>query len=199
MTPLQIERIQKKIAKIKRELAADKKRHGGYYDDSRGLRYLPPGLYLKLSDYKSAMRYFRWFAKNFDDDSGYPTFLFEWCITLYKNGKISEAENLVLITFFSNTYLLDAFLGKEISQRDIEEQSNWQGVEMLEDFPHSHNNSELSDFATWLNRYIQSDKFQHFSNEFLAIKQKLSDAPAGISRSEMVESLASIIDKFMLR
>jgi hypothetical protein len=30
-------------------------------------------------------------------------------------------------------------------------------------------------------------------------KQKLSDAPTGISRSEMVESLASIIDKFILR
>jgi len=42
MTPKQEERIRNKIARIRKELAADKKRWGGFYDDSRGLRYLPP-------------------------------------------------------------------------------------------------------------------------------------------------------------
>jgi len=44
MTPKQEERTRSKIKMIKAELAADKKRWGGYYDDSRGLRYLPPAL-----------------------------------------------------------------------------------------------------------------------------------------------------------
>lgn len=87
MTPKQKERIQLKIAKIKKELAADKKRWGGYYDDSRGLRYLPPELYLKIQDYSGALRYFNWFHKNFPDDSGYPVFLFEWAITRFKKGR----------------------------------------------------------------------------------------------------------------
>ena len=99
MTPKQIERIQIKIATIKRALAADK-RQWGCYDDSRGLRYLPPALYLKLQDYKGAMRYFNWFHKIFDDDAGYPMFLFEWTITLFKNGKRKEAEKMALKTFF---------------------------------------------------------------------------------------------------
>ena len=42
MTSKQIERIKKKITKIKQALAADKRRWGGFYDDSQGLRYLPP-------------------------------------------------------------------------------------------------------------------------------------------------------------
>jgi len=199
MTPLQIERIQKTIAKIKRELAADKKRHGGYYDDSRGLRYLPPALYLKLQDYKGAMRYFRWFAKNFDDDSGYPTFLFEWSITLYKNGRLSDAESLVLLTFFSNTYLIDWFLGKEKRASDIKEQSNWQSVDLLEDFPYNHRDTTLSDFSDWLTLFLLSETFAKYSHEFLKIKQKLTDEPAGITRSEMVDSLVAIMDMFIVR
>ena len=90
MTPKQTDRTQNKIAKIKRALAADK-RLWGCYDDSRGLRYLSPALYLKLKDYKGAMRYFNWFQKNFSDDSGYPSFLLEWTITLFKNCKLKEA------------------------------------------------------------------------------------------------------------
>lgn len=196
---MQIDRIQKKIAKIKRELAADKQRHGGYYDDSRGLRYLPPSLYLKSQDYKGAMRYFRWFAKNFDDDSGYPTFLFEWSITLYKNGRLSDAESMVLLTFFSNTYLIDWFLGKEKRASDIKEQSNWQSVDLLEDFPYSHRDPTLSDFSDWLTLFLLTEKYKNYSQGFLEIQQKLSDEHPGITRSEMVNSLVAIMDMFMVR
>ncbi len=34
MTEKQKERVRNKIAKIRKELAADKKRWGGYYDDT---------------------------------------------------------------------------------------------------------------------------------------------------------------------
>ena len=199
MTPLQIERIQKTIAKIKRELAADKKRHGGYYDDSRGLRYLPPSLYLKLQDYNGAMRYFRWFAKNFDDDSGYPTFLFEWSITLYKNGRLLDAESMVLLTFFSNNYLIDWYLGKEKRASDIKEQSNWQSVDLLKDFPYSHRDPMLSDFSDWLTLFLSTEKYKEYSQGFLRIQQKLSDEHPGITRSEMVDNLVTIMDKFIVR
>ena len=121
------------------------------------------------------------------------------CITLFKNGQISDAENLVLITFFSNTYLIDSFLGKEMTKTNIAEQSNWQGAEILEDFPYSYKDPSLSDFTAWLTQFVLSDKFQHNSSEFLKIKQKLSDEPTGISRSEMVKSLYAMIDLFTLR
>jgi hypothetical protein len=105
MTPKQADRIRNKIIKIKKALAADKKRWGGFYDDSRGLRYLPPELYLKIEDYKGASRYFTWFEKNFPDDIGMPGFLFEWIVALYKTGKIKKAEKKALQTFFSNTLM----------------------------------------------------------------------------------------------
>jgi len=118
---------------------------------------------------------------------------------LYKNGRLSDAESLVLLTFFSNTYLIDWFLGKEKRASDIKEQSNWQSIDLLEDFPYNHRDTTLSDFSDWLTLFLLSEKFAKYSHEFLKIKQKLSDEPAGITRSEMVDSLVAIMDMFIVR
>ena len=74
ITPQQRERVEAKIAKIKAALAADKKRWGGYYDDSAGLRYAPPALFIQIQDFTGGLRYIRWFYKNFPDDAGFPIF-----------------------------------------------------------------------------------------------------------------------------
>ena len=57
MTEKQQERIRTKIKNIKLALADDKKRWGGEYDDSRGLRYAPPLLYIQLADFSGGLRY----------------------------------------------------------------------------------------------------------------------------------------------
>ncbi len=171
MTPKQAERIQAKITQIKKELAADKRRWGGFYDDSRGLRYLTPALYIKLGDYSGANRYFNWFAKNFPDDMGYPIFLFEWTLALYKTKKITLAEQKALQTFWGNTYLLNAFLQRPPHGRNIQEWSNWESQELATDLPYSKNNKELADFAEWLDAYMESEGFQRFAEDFLASRE----------------------------
>ena len=171
MTPKQAERISTKITKIKKELAADKRRWGGFYDDSRGLRYLPPALYIKLGDYFGAKRYFNWFARNFPDDMGYPIFLFEWTITLFKTQKMAEAEQKAQETYRANTYLFDAFLQRPPHGRGIREWSNWASKELAADLPYSETNKELADFAKWLEEYMDSEKFQQFAEDFLASRQ----------------------------
>lgn len=159
MTPKQIERIQIKITKIKRELAADKKRWGGRHDDSRGLRYLPPELYLKIQDYSGALRYFNWFNKTFPEDSVFPISLFEWAITLFKMGKIKNAEDKILETYSSNSYIIHTFLEIENNDPSISENSNWQTSVVAENLSYSKNDPELLDFADWLSVFIQEESF----------------------------------------
>ena len=195
MTPKQIEKIQNKIVNIKRALAADK-RLCGCYDDSRGLRYLPPALYLKLQDYKGAMRYFNWFHKNFDDDIGYPIFLFEWTITLFKNGKLKEAEKMGLKTFFSNTYLIDKFLGKEQLNLNISEHSNWENPALIDHLIYKRSDKELQDFTEWLSEFVISKKFYQYANEFIDIERKLKTEPVGIIRSELVFRRHLLLDDY---
>jgi hypothetical protein len=113
MTPKQTERLKKKITDIKRTLA-NKKRKFGSYDDSRGLRYLPPKFFIQLQDFQSGLTYTKWFQENFPDDIGFPEFLLEWTIVLFKTGKLKNAEKKVFQTFCSNTYLFDKFFDRQI-------------------------------------------------------------------------------------
>jgi hypothetical protein len=195
MTEKQIERIKNKISKIKKGLAADKKHWGGYYHDGRGLRYMPPELYLKMQDYTGSLRYFNWFDKNFPEDSGFPTFLFEWAITFFKTKRLKLAENKVKHTFYSNTYLLDKFLDKELLQFNKSEDSNWQYEQLVDDFKYSKNQEEMKDFAEWLNAYMKSEDFLEFANELIEIKAELKDEPVGKKRSYLVNKEYELLER----
>src|SRR5438309_8813865 len=123
MTPKQIERLRTKISNIRQTLATEKRKFG-CYDDSRGLRYLPTKYFIQLHDYKGGLTYLRWFSKNFPDDGGFPDFLFEWTIILFKCGKTKEAAKKAFETFCANTYLFDKFFGKPVMPIEKWEGSN---------------------------------------------------------------------------
>lgn len=197
MTPKQTEKIRDKIFKIKQALAADKRRRGGVYDDSRGLRYVPPGLFLKLQDYSGALKYFKWFDKNFPDDSGFPIFLFEWTVALFKTGNIKGAEKKALETFFSNTYLFDKFLDKEFLKLEKYENSNWQSASLTDNLEYSKGLPELGDFGDWLSQFMTSDKFYKVTNEFVDIERKLETESVGPTRSELVKRRYSLLDSYV--
>jgi hypothetical protein len=116
MTDKQRQKIKDKIEKVKKTLAAEKRKFGGF-DDSRGLRYLPIELYVQLRDFDGGLKYLKWFNKNFPDDIGFPEFLFGATIIYYKTGSLIDAESMALRTYFSNTFLLDKFFIKEFKTR----------------------------------------------------------------------------------
>ncbi len=196
LTPRKIKSIQNKIKKVKNALAADKRHWGGQWHDGRGLRYIQPGLYLQLQDYAGALKYFKWFDKNFPDDSGYPIFLFEWTVTLFKAGDTKGAEKKALQTFFSNTYIFDKFFDKEFLHLDKEENSNWECVDLTENFPYSKAQTELQDFVAWLSQFLTSDKFYKVANEFIDIERKLKTEPVGQTRTALVDRRYSLLDHY---
>lgn len=194
MTPKQVERIQNKIKKIKRELAKDKKHWGGFYHDGKGLRYMPPELYLKLKDYSGALRYFNWFEKNFPEDSGFPIFLFEWTITLFKKNKIKLAEKKALETFYSNTYLIDFFLENKLLNFDKSESSNWEYSSLVENLEYSQNTEELIDFSEWLKEFTKTKTFYGFASNLIEIETKLKNEPIGKKRSKLVSEKYQLLE-----
>ena len=172
MTDKQKQRLEAKIKRIRGDLTYEKRKFG-CYDDSRGLRYLPTALYLKLQDYKGGLVYLRWFVKNFPDDCGFPEFLFEWSVILFKNGKIKDAERKAVEAYFSNTYIFDKFFGRTIVP--IEKLENWnvEKPEYLYDFKYSPEQPELADFAQWLMKFEQTDKFKSVAERFIQAHVKL--------------------------
>lgn len=194
MTEKQEQRLKDKIKKIKKALAADKKRWGGYYDDSGGLRYAPPEIYMKLKDYIGALRYFNWFDKNFPDDIGQPGFLFEYTLTLFKRNKIEKAEKKALETFLANPYLLDYFLERELIDRDINSNSGWHRESIEKFFIYSKTDNELQSFAQWLETFIDSSKFLKIKKEFLEIEKKLQTESFDSKRSMLINKRSSLLD-----
>jgi len=174
MIPKQQERIITKIKKIKAELAADKKRWGGFYNDSRGLRYLPPRLYIQLTDFSGGLRYMNWFTRNFSDDCGFPDFLFEWTIILFKTGRLKDAEKKAFETFCCNTYIFNKFFDRVITPIDKYENSNIDIPQYATDyFDYSYKQSNLTDFSEWLKQFLETDIFLLLSNKYIDIYKRL--------------------------
>jgi hypothetical protein len=172
MTTKQTERLRKKIATIKRALAAEKRRFGEY-DDGRDLRYQPPALFIKLQDYAGGLRYTKWFQKNFPDDMGMPDFLFEWTIILFKNGKLKEAEKKAYQAFCANTYLFDKFFGKPVVPINKYESFNLEHAAFTDNLAYSSKQSVLEDFSSWLKQVMTTEKFIRLSTKFMAVQKRL--------------------------
>jgi hypothetical protein len=195
VTEKQIERVKTKIRRIRATLAAEKRKYGDY-DDSRGIRFYPPRLYLEIGDLKGALTYLRWFDKNFPGGGFYPDFLFEWTLILFKTGKLKEAEKKAFETFCSNTYLFDKFLGREIMQIDKFEGSNLETTEFANYMKYLSSQVELKDFSLWLENYIATDKFQKLSTTYIEIYKKLKTEKDRETRGNLIDQVAQLRKEF---
>jgi hypothetical protein len=190
MREKQIELIKLRIEKFKKALARDKRMWGGQYHDGQGIRYIITAEFIKIKDYKSGLKYLKWFDKNFPDDSGYPIFLFEATLILFYCDKIKEAEEKAHRTFFSNTYLFDKFLEKATLQLDKNESSNWEFESLVDNFHYSK--TEFAEFAHWIEIILSSRTFLDKANEFIEIERKLKTEPVGQTRTKLVNRLLKI-------
>ncbi|MBI2258260.1 MAG: hypothetical protein HYU67_05115 [Flavobacteriia bacterium] len=150
MTPKEENLIRRKIARVKADLVADKRRWGGCYHDGSGNRYKPPHLYLQLGDFDEGLRYMNWFDKNFPDDSCDPVFFFEWTVILFMKKKYKEAKRKAFKTYCSNIYVFDKYFGKELKKVEKSEKSNTETLEYCINFEYSFQNEEFSSFNIWL-------------------------------------------------
>lgn len=192
MTDKQTERVKAKIEKYKKALVADKKYWGGQYHDGQGIRYIIPEQFIKIQDYKGAIRYFNWFHKNFPGDSGDTVFLFEWTFILFKCNSLIEAEKKAQQTFFSNIYLFDKFLGKEPMKLNTKESSNWEFESLENSFPYSSLNTEFFEFSNWINKILNTQTFREKATAFINLERKLIDEPAGQKRTELINKIERI-------
>jgi hypothetical protein len=194
MTIKEQERIKNKIRKVKAFLAADKKRTGGSYDDSRGLRYIPPQLYIALDDFTGGLRYFNWFNKNFPNDICYPDFLFEWTLVLFKTGRPKEAEKKAFKTFCSYPLYFDLFFGKKLDNLEKREGL----IDKTPDITvnrilYSNKQDVLTDFSTWLTEFIATEKFKQLSNKYLDIQHQLKTEKVTETRHLLIQQEGQLI------
>ena len=189
MTPAQITRIQTKIIKLRKVLAAERGRYGGY-DDNAGWRYTILNLYVSIADYKGASVYLRWFFKNFPDDAGFPFFWVEACMTYFYNKKLDQARSMAFNAFAANPHTWEVFFtGTATEVPGIKPNSNWEGVELALQLPYRADQEQYAQFATWLQTCLAEPKMQDLIQTYFDLKLKLSTTPVGPLRNSLVEQL----------
>lgn len=185
----QITRIQTKIIKLRKVLAEERAKFGGY-DDSAGRRYTILNLYVSTADYKGAAVYLRWFFKNFPDDTGFPFFLVEACMTYFYNNKLDQARSMAFNAFVANPYVWEVFFtGRVTEVEGIESSSNWEGLELALQLPYRVNQEQYVDFGSWLQDCLEEPKMQELIQTYFDLKLKLSNTPVGPLRTSLVEQL----------
>jgi hypothetical protein len=186
MTPKQTDKLKKKIADIKRILAAEKRKFG-CYDDSRGLRYLPTSYFIQLGDYTGGLAYLKWFDKNFPDDGGFPEFLFESAILLFKTGRQKEAGDAAFRTYCENPYWIDRFFGLPLIPLDIWHPSNLTEVEYTQALVYSSTQPDLEDFTEWLQELLLTEDFTRRCTRYIEIYHRLKTETDEETRSYLVQ------------
>ena len=123
-------RLRARATRLKRALASEKRRYGGF-DDSSGKRYRIGPLFALAGDLKEALAHYGWFEKQFPDDVGEPMHHLWWALALYRSGDIEDANRKLLETLVRNLYLLPALTGSPIARQDMWHSSNWDQPEYL--------------------------------------------------------------------
>jgi len=196
MTEKQAEKLREKIKRIRLDLAADKKRWGGFFDDSRGLRYLPTQYYIKLCDFDGGLKYLKWFDKNFPDDSGFADFLFEWTIILFKTDNMKSAEKKAFETYCSNIYIFDKFFGRPVIPIDKYEESNFDNPAFVDAFTYSNSHADLIEFSSWLDNFTKTEKFVEASQKFVDIYKLLKTENRTEKRRNLIRQAGQLAEQF---
>jgi len=193
LTQRQIESRQTKIKRCKAALSAEKRKFG-WHDDSRGLRYLIPELYIEIKDYKGALRYFRWFQKSFPDDGGFPGFFLSWTKALFEDGKLLDAKRMAIKTALTNIYLIPILLDLPVEEQDLPEYASVDSYAYAADSREHFLYLVTLEFSDWLNEAYTSKEYQVTIEKYVLLSQKLETLPASPERTAVVEKMYALPD-----
>ena len=116
-------------------------------------------------------------------------------IILFKNGKLKDAEEKAVETYFSNSYLFDKFFGREILPIEKYEYSNVSGPEFVKYFSYSSAQKELADFSEWLKQFEKSKRFQEIKEKYIEINKRLLNEDDYEMRSYLLSQLGQLPGK----
>ena len=179
-----IEQYKKALQKEKREW--------GIYDDSYGRRLLIGPLYLIANDTEGAIKYYKWYVKNFPDDSSEPFMSLCWTLSLYRAGKLEEAKIKLIHTMFSNLYILPHLFGEDQPAYIFRHGSNWESKGHLVNLPDEYPAQWSQDEIKWAREVYYSDEITAIRDRFIEIEIKLQNEQPSINRSGLLDELFAL-------
>jgi len=186
--------ISNKITRIRSQLSAFKREYG-FIDDGGGARYYLFYLYLLLEDNRRSSEYFRWYEKQFPDDSGEPIALLCWAIILNRMGK--DGRKKLAETMLSNLYILPHILAEKHDFNISKHSSNWSEEDLVDYIPDRIMEAIRSEDIAWIREQYETESFKSVLNRHVEIKLELENTPVGDTRTKLVKELYSLLDDWI--
>jgi hypothetical protein len=190
MTEKQIEKVRLSIKTHRAALAAEKRKFGGF-DDSAGRRYYISDLYIKISDYKGAITYKKWFDKNFPDDSGGPLLSLNWAIAYYSLGQITESKIYTIDTAFKNLYLHGFILDNKVDKIDVYE-PEYDMYGFAKSLTEHCKKVVTQPYYDWLSAFINSDEYKEPLKKYISLHKQLKDENNTNKRGRLLDQIKDL-------
>lgn len=190
MTDKQIEKIRLAIRMNRAALTAEKRKLGGF-DDSVGRRYYISDLYMRISDYKGAITYKKWFGKNFPDDIGGPLLSINWSIAYFELGQLTDTKIYTIDTAFQNVYIHGLLLDRVISRIDMYE-NGYDTLEFAKSMVKDCKKIITRPYLDWLTAFIDTDEYKKPVNKYIALNKLLKDEHNFEKRSVLVGYMSEL-------
>jgi hypothetical protein len=193
--PKEPAKIKSRISSYKRAMKKEKNTHG-MISDGYGKRYLLGPLYLLLNDIKGALEHYKWFEKEFPDDSNEPFNYLCWTLSLYKGDLLKEAKNKLAQTMFSNLYLIPHLLNIKEKPVKIKPFSNYEEKEYVFILPVELKNLWDSSAMNWLHELYESDEIQLIKEQYITLLNKLESENSSDKRWKLIEKITQYKNQF---
>jgi len=188
------ERLTKRVSKIVTTLEAEQARFG-WIRDRRGMRYLPTDMFLRMEDYSAGLEYLKWFGINFPKDKGFPEFLLEWTIILFKTGNFKDAKKMAFRTYCSNIYFFNNYFGQEITPIKKFEKSDHEAADYVKTVHFKEGNPKMTDFDEWLKQVSSFKKFVELTEKFVEIRKKLLVEQDSMVRNQLNRQERALVEE----
>jgi hypothetical protein len=185
------QKIRSRLRSYERKLQKEKKEHG-FYRDGAGKRYQVGPHYMLLDDNEGALGAFRWFEKEFPDDSGEPGHHLCWSLALYRSGNEIGAAKKLRQTMLSNLYLVPHLLGSPIAELDIWHGSSDAEPSHAEYVPEAYLQLWTDAERKWAAHLYESPGFTSVRARYIEISAALANTPPGPVRSRLVDEMSEL-------
>ncbi|MCZ7645950.1 MAG: hypothetical protein M5U26_11810 [Planctomycetota bacterium] len=177
--------LRRRIREHERKLRRDKH---GCYDDGAGKRFLLAPLYLLAGDVPGALESFRWYEREFPDDSMEPGHALCWTLALHRGGKQEAAVRKLGQAMLCNRYLIPHLLSRPVAPGQFWEGSNLEWSSYVLEIPGEYYALWTAQEKAWASHW--------FDHPFLArVRAEADNIDARLATESVIAERRKLIER----
>ena len=151
-------------------------------------------LYFALDDLDKSREYFKWYKKEFTDDTGEPIQILCWAVSLHRMKNDNEAKSVLADLMLSNIYLIPKIIGIDVQKYDMWHSSNIGDIDYVEEIPVEVRERIKESEIQWIKELYQSFDFRRIRKRYIEIFKQLQHTKEIEKRRKLLNESYGLLD-----